>query len=76
MLSLLTLSLICLIALPVLVVVMLLFSIPYLIILAILPWLLRFAAVVLLFRALMERPFQLSHLLPAAIAILLSLLLR
>lgn len=76
MLSLLTLSILCLIALPILVVGMMLLSIPFLVIMAVLPWLLRAAAVVLLFRALLDRPFQLSSLIPAAIALLLSMAFR
>ena len=76
MLSLLALSILFLIALPVLVLVMMLLSIPFLVIMAILPWLLRAAAVVLLFRALLDQPFQLSNLIPAAVALLLSLVLR
>ena len=76
MLSLLTLSILCLIALPILVVGMRLLSIPFLVIMAVLPWLLRAAAVVLLFRALLDRPFQLSSLIPAAIALLLSMAFR
>ncbi len=76
MLSLLTLSILCLIALPVLVLGMMLLSIPFLVIMAVLPWLLRITAVVLLFRALLDRPFQLSSLIPAAIALLLSMVFR
>lgn len=76
MLSLLTLSILCLIALPVLVLGMMLLSIPFLVIIAVLPWLLRIAAVVLLFRALLDRPFHLSSLIPAAIALLLSMVFR
>lgn len=76
MLSLLTLSLICLVALPVLVLGMLLLSVPFLVIMAFLPWFLRIIAVVLLIRALLDRPFQLSSLVPAAIAFLLSVVLR
>ena len=75
MLSLLTLSILCLIALPILVVGMMLLSIPFLVIMAV-PWLLRITAVVLLFRALLDRPFQLSSLIPAAIALLLSMVFR
>lgn len=75
MLSLFALSLLLLAALPVLVLGMVLLSVPFLVIMSLLPWLLRAAAVVLLFRALMEHPFQLSSLVPAAVALLLSLIL-
>ncbi len=76
MLSLLALSLICLLLLPVLMLGMALLSIPFLVILGLLPWLLRVMAVILLIRALMEQPFHLVSLTPAAIAFLLSVLLR
>lgn len=76
MLSLLTLSLLCLVALPVLVLGMVLLSVPFLVIWAVLPWLLRIVAVVLLLRALLDRPFQPSSLVPAAIAFLLSVALH
>lgn len=76
MLSLLTLSLLCLISIPALLVFTLLFSIPLALAMAILPWLLRLAGVVLLLRGLMERPFHLDALLPAALAFGLSFLLR
>ena len=76
MISLLALSLVCLASIPVLFVITLLFSIPLAIAMAFLPWLLRLAAVVLLLRALMEQPFRLESLIPAAIAFALSLLLR
>ena len=75
MLSLLTLTLICLIALPLLLAGMALLSIPFLVIMGLLPWLLRAAGVVLLFRALMEQPFHLSSLIPAAATFFLSVLL-
>lgn len=75
MLSLLALSLICLIALPVFLLGMVLLSVPFLVIMAVLPWLLRIIALVLLLRALLDQPFQFSSLLPAAIAFLLSLVL-
>ena len=75
MLSLLALSLICLFLLPLAVLAMVLFSVPFLVIMAIFPWLLRLAAVVLLLRALMDQPFHLVSLAPAAVALLLSLLL-
>lgn len=75
MLSLLTLSIIFLVALPVVMVGMVLLSVPFLVILGLLPWLLRVAAVVLLLRALMEQPFHLANLVPAAVAFFLSVLL-
>ncbi|MGE4276114.1 MAG: phage-shock protein [Lawsonibacter sp.] len=76
MIPLLTLSLICFISIPVLMLAMVLFAIPFAIILALLPWFLRLAAVILLIRALMERPFTLNSLVPAALIFGLSVLLR
>lgn len=76
MISLLALSLLCLASIPILFVITLLFSIPLAIAMAFLPWLLRLAAVLLLFRALLDQPFRLEALLPAAVAFGLSLLLR
>ena len=76
MLSLIALSIFFLIALPLFVLGMALLSFPLMVILAVLPWLLRAAAVVLLLRALLDRPFQLSSLIPAAIALLLSMAFR
>lgn len=76
MITLLTLSLMCLVAIPVLFVSMALLSIPFLIIMGILPWLLRLAAFLLLIRALLERPFHLTALLPALVIFALAALLR
>lgn len=75
MISLFALSLMCLIAIPILLVVMTLLSLPLLVILGLLPWLLRLAAVLLLVRALLERPFHTSALLPALVVFTLSVLL-
>lgn len=76
MLTLLAWSLICLVSIPVVLVSMVLLSIPFAIIFALLPWLLRLAAVVLLIRAFLDQPFRLESLVPAAIAFALSVLLR
>ena len=75
MLSLLTMSVIFLVALPVVLVGMALLSVPFLVIMALLPWLLRVADVLLLLRSLMEQPIHLESLAPAAVAFLLSVLL-
>ena len=75
MIKLLTLSLLCLFLIPVIFIVLLLFSTPFAIVMAVLPWLLRFAAVILLLRGLMESPFHWSALAPAGIAFALSVLL-
>ena len=76
LLTLLTLSLFCLAAIPVLCVVLLLIGLPLAILLSLLPWLLRLAAVVLLVKGLLDQPFRLENLLPAAAALLLSVALR
>ena len=76
MLTLLTLSLFFLAAIPVLCVVLLLIGLPLAILLSLLPWLLRLAAVVLLVKGLLDQPFRLENLLPAAAALLLSVALR
>ena len=76
MLTLLTLSLFCLAAIPLLCVVLLLIGLPLAILLSLLPWLLRLAAVVLLVKGLLDQPFRLENLLPAAAALLLSVALR
>lgn len=76
MITLFTLSLACLVLILVLFVVMTILSVPFLIIMSILPWLLRLASVVLLIRALLDRPFRWESLIPAAIAFGLSVLLR
>ena len=75
MITLLTLSLFCLVAVPILFVAMTLLSIPMIIIMGILPWVLRLSAVILLLRALIEKPFHAESLIPAAIAFGLSILL-
>ena len=75
MISLLALSLICLISIPGLMVAMILLAIPLTIILALLPWFLRLAAAILLIRARLERPFSFHSLVPAALLFGLSVLL-
>lgn len=76
MITMLTLSLICIISIPVLMLAMVCFAVPFAIISALLPWLLRLAGVILLVRALMEQPFSLYSLAPAALIFGLSILLR
>ena len=76
MIKLLTLSLLCLFLILVILVALLLFSIPFAIVMAVLPWLLRIAAIILLLRGLMESPFHWSALAPAGVAFALSVLLR
>ena len=75
MLTLLTLSLFCLAAIPVLCVVLLLIGLPLAILLSLLPWLLRIAGVVLLIKAILDQPTRWENFLPAIAAFALSVLL-
>ena len=76
MITLLTLSLICIISIPVVLLTMALLAVPFAIIWVLLPWFLRLAAIILLIRALIEQPFTLYSLIPAALMFGLSVLLR
>ena len=76
MITLFTLSLLCLAVILVLGVVLTILSVPFLVILGLLPWLLRIAAVVLLIRGLLDHPFRWENLIPAAVAFGLSVLLH
>ncbi len=58
MITLFTLSLLCLAVILVLGVVLTILSVPFLVILGLLPWLLRIAAAVLLIRGLLDHPFR------------------
>ena len=73
MITLFTLSLLCLAVILVLGVVLTILSVPFL---GLLPWLLRIAAAVLLIRGLLDHPFRWENLIPAAVAFGLSVLLR
>ena len=76
MITLCTLSLLCLAVILVLGVVLTILSVPFLVILGLLPWLLRIAAAVLLIRGLLDHPFRWGNLIPAAVAFGLSVLLH
>lgn len=76
MITLFTLSLLCLAVILVLGVVLTILSVPFLVILGLLPWLLRIAAAVLLIRGLLHHPFRWENLIPAAVAFGLSVLLH
>lgn len=69
MFTLLTLSLVCLVALVVICVVggvvLAIVGLPLMILFGLLPWLLRIAGVVLLFKALVEKPMRWENFLPA-----------
>lgn len=71
-----TLSILCLLGIIFLFVATAVLSVPVLIFMSFLPWLLRVAAVILLLKALMDKPFKWENLIPAAIAFGASILLR
>lgn len=57
-------------------VVLLLVGVPMMVLFGLLPWFLNVAAVVLLVKALLDRPFEWRNFMPAATALLLSCVLR
>lgn len=75
MVTLLSLCLICVAAIIVIPVVLVLVGLPFLILAALLPWLLRVAGVVLLLKALFEQPTRWENFMPAIIAFALSMVL-
>ncbi|WP_297210703.1 phage-shock protein [uncultured Flavonifractor sp.] len=75
MMTLLSLCLICAAAVIVIPVVLLLVGLPFLVLMALLPWLLRVAGVVLLLKALFEQPARWENFMPALIAFALSILI-
>lgn len=76
MITLFTLSILCIVGMALLSVVLLLVGLPLAIFMSILPWFLRLAAVVLLVKGLLDRPFHWENLIPAAVALLASGLLK
>lgn len=75
MVTLLSLCLICVAAIILIPVVLLLVGLPFLVLFALLPWLLRIAGVVLLLRALFEKPVQWENFVPAVGAFVLAAVL-
>lgn len=75
MVTLLSLCLICVAAVIIIPVVLVLVGLPFLILAALLPWLLRVAGVVLLLKALFEQPTRWENFMPAIIAFALSAVL-
>lgn len=75
MIGLLTLSVICMVAVVFFFVVLTLIGLPLMLMLALLPWLLRIAGVVLLLRALFEKPVQWENFVPAVGAFVLAAVL-
>lgn len=70
-----TLSILCLAAVVIAVVVLAILSAPIALILGLLPWLLRLAAVVLLVKALLEKPSHWKNFMPAVGAFAASIVL-
>lgn len=72
----LTLSIFCLVGVIVIPVALAVLSIPFAIIIGLLPWLLRIAGVVLTIKALLEKPVRWENFTPALGAFLLSAVIR
>lgn len=70
MVTLFTLGIICLAAVILIPVILFLVGLPFL-----LPWLLRIAGVVLLIKALLDKPTRWENFMPAVVAFALSLLI-
>lgn len=72
----LTLSILCLVGVIVIPIALTILSIPLAIIIGLLPWLLRIAGVVLVIKALMEKPVRWENFTPALGAFVLSAVIR
>lgn len=75
MITLLTLSVICLVAVILIPVVLALIGLPLMLLLGLLPWLLRVAGVVLLLKAIFQQPVKWENFLPAVGAFVLAAVL-
>ena len=75
MVTLFTLGIICLAAVILIPVILFLVGLPFLLLMGLLPWLLRIAGVVLLIKALLDKPTRWENFMPAVVAIALSLLI-
>ena len=75
MITLLSLCVLCLAALILIPVVLLVVGLPFLLMMALLPWLLRIVGVILLLKALFEQPTRWENFIPAIIAFALSILI-
>ena len=75
MITLLSLCVLCLAALILIPVVLVVVGLPFLLMMALLPWLLRIVGVVLLLKALFEQPVRWENFMPAIIAFALSILI-
>ena len=75
MVTLFTLGIICLAAVILIPVILFLVGLPFLLLMGLLPWLLRVAGVVLLIKALLDKPTRWENFMPAVVAVALSLLI-
>ena len=75
MVTLFTLGIICLAAVILIPVILFLVGLPFLLLMGLLPWLLRVAGVVLLIKALLDKPTRWETFMPAVVAFALSLLI-
>ena len=75
MVTLFTLGIICLAAVILIPVILFLVGLPFLLLMGLLPWLLRVAGVVLLIKALLDKPTRWENFMPAVGAFALSLLI-
>lgn len=75
MVTLFTLGIICLAAVILIPVILFLVGLPFLLLMGLLPWLLRVAGVVLLIKALLDKPPRWENFMPAVVAFALSLLI-
>ena len=75
MVTLFTLGIICLAAVILIPVILFLVGLPFLLLMGLLPWLLRIAGVVLLIKALLDKPTRWENFMPAVVAFVLSLLI-
>ena len=75
MVTLFTLGIICLAAVILIPVILFLVGLPFLLLMGLLPWLLRIAGVVLLIKALLDKPTRWENFMPAVVAFALALLI-
>ena len=68
MVTLFTLGIICLAAVILIPVILFLVGLPFLLLMGLLPWLLRVAGVVLLIKALLDKPTRWENFMPAVVA--------
>lgn len=72
MITLLSLSVICVVVVVAISLILAVIGLPLMILFAVLPWMLRVAGVVLLVKALLDKPLRWESFVPAAAAFLLA----